>query len=37
MLDWNKLLARIADVALRDMIRRQVEIQNETIKNQKPD
>lgn len=32
-MDWDSILSRIADVALRDKIRRQVEIQNETISN----
>lgn len=32
-MDWDSILSRIADVALRDKIRRQIEIQNETISN----
>jgi len=33
VVDWNDILGRIADVALRDIIKRQIEIQNETISN----
>lgn len=33
MADINKLLERVADVVLRDQIRRQLEIQSETISN----
>lgn len=32
-MDIDKILERVADVALRDLIKRQIQIQNETIEN----